>query len=445
MYRSGRPGRVRGRLRSPTSTASHEESRSRGTSRPIAVRGDQLTARVRGTAPTDGSRATALEAYARRPTARPPALRRRRHRCMTTRERDSAATRVDAPRGAGSSSPLPARGGGSLALVACGVYAAHRAPASRTSRRRPDDDRLLRRRQDRDRPLRRRRTGSSSRSTRCPTTCRRPCSRPRTAPSTRTAASRRPASPRAFWNNLRGGATQGGSTITQQYAKNAYLSQERTYTRKFKEFFIAVKLAAQRRQGQDPRGLPQHHLLRPRRLRHPDRGADLLRQGRQQAHRRRGRGARLGHPAPGGLRPRRTTPKAAARAGSTTCSTGWSQGLARAGRPRRSRGAAEDPSPAATTSKRRPVTSGSTSRDGPTRRQEDGISETGPRAAAGTGSPPRSTMDDQRRRERPSPPYARAPKKWPSGTQAGHRHRRREDRRLVSVYAGNGNRRPRTP
>ena len=48
---------------------------------------------------------------------------------------------------------------------------------------------------------------------------------------------------RAFWNNLRGDAVQGGSTITQQYAKNAYLSQERTYTRKFKEFLIAVKLA----------------------------------------------------------------------------------------------------------------------------------------------------------------------------------------------------------
>jgi membrane peptidoglycan carboxypeptidase len=54
---------------------------------------------------------------------------------------------------------------------------------------------------------------------------------------------------RAFWNNLRGGSTQGGSTITQQYAKNAYLSSERTYTRKFKEFFIAVKLA--RRDNKD--------------------------------------------------------------------------------------------------------------------------------------------------------------------------------------------------
>ena len=48
---------------------------------------------------------------------------------------------------------------------------------------------------------------------------------------------------RAFWNNLRGDSIQGGSTITQQYAKNAYLSQERTYTRKFKEFLISVKLA----------------------------------------------------------------------------------------------------------------------------------------------------------------------------------------------------------
>ena len=54
---------------------------------------------------------------------------------------------------------------------------------------------------------------------------------------------------RAFWNNLRGAPTQGGSTITQQYAKNVYLTQERTYTRKLKEFFIAIKLA--RRENKD--------------------------------------------------------------------------------------------------------------------------------------------------------------------------------------------------
>ncbi|MCX5380816.1 transglycosylase domain-containing protein [Streptomyces sp. NBC_00091] len=39
-----------------------------------------------------------------------------------------------------------------------------------------------------------------------------------------------------------GGETQGGSTITQQYVKNAYLSQERTLSRKFTELLLAVKL-----------------------------------------------------------------------------------------------------------------------------------------------------------------------------------------------------------
>ncbi len=47
---------------------------------------------------------------------------------------------------------------------------------------------------------------------------------------------------RAIWANLRGKDLQGGSTITQQYAKNAYLDQQRTFTRKFREIVIAVKL-----------------------------------------------------------------------------------------------------------------------------------------------------------------------------------------------------------
>ena len=47
---------------------------------------------------------------------------------------------------------------------------------------------------------------------------------------------------RAMWVDLTGGDVQGGSTITQQYVKNAYLTQARTFTRKFKEIFIAVKL-----------------------------------------------------------------------------------------------------------------------------------------------------------------------------------------------------------
>ena len=48
---------------------------------------------------------------------------------------------------------------------------------------------------------------------------------------------------RAAWNNLHSGSIeQGASTITQQYVKILYLSQERTWTRKIKEAFLAVKL-----------------------------------------------------------------------------------------------------------------------------------------------------------------------------------------------------------
>jgi len=53
---------------------------------------------------------------------------------------------------------------------------------------------------------------------------------------------------RALFTNVRGGGSiqQGGSTITQQYAKNAFLTSERTYTRKVKEVFIALKMTRQR-------------------------------------------------------------------------------------------------------------------------------------------------------------------------------------------------------
>mgnify|MGYP002776515121 CR=1 FL=1 len=47
---------------------------------------------------------------------------------------------------------------------------------------------------------------------------------------------------RAVINNLIGGSQQGGSTITQQYVKNAYLSSERSITRKVKELVLSIKL-----------------------------------------------------------------------------------------------------------------------------------------------------------------------------------------------------------
>ena len=48
---------------------------------------------------------------------------------------------------------------------------------------------------------------------------------------------------RAAWANLRAGqAVQGGSTLTQQLAKNFFLSPERTFTRKLNEALIALLL-----------------------------------------------------------------------------------------------------------------------------------------------------------------------------------------------------------
>ena len=47
---------------------------------------------------------------------------------------------------------------------------------------------------------------------------------------------------RAAYNDLTGGSTQGGSTITQQYVKKAFLNSDQSFSRKFKELFLAVKL-----------------------------------------------------------------------------------------------------------------------------------------------------------------------------------------------------------
>jgi len=47
---------------------------------------------------------------------------------------------------------------------------------------------------------------------------------------------------RAFFNNASGNSTQGASTITQQYVKILYLTQERSYQRKLKEAILSLKL-----------------------------------------------------------------------------------------------------------------------------------------------------------------------------------------------------------
>jgi len=47
---------------------------------------------------------------------------------------------------------------------------------------------------------------------------------------------------RALWHDLRGGAVQGGSTITQQFVKNALTGDQRSVTRKLKEAALAWQL-----------------------------------------------------------------------------------------------------------------------------------------------------------------------------------------------------------
>ena len=80
-------------------------------------------------------------------------------------------------------------------------------------------------------------------------------------------------------------------------------------------------------QERDPAGLPQHHLLRPRGLRHPGRRPGLLRQGREGPHRPRGRRARRGPELSRELRPRRRQGREGPRcsAATSTSSTGWAK------------------------------------------------------------------------------------------------------------------------
>lgn len=47
---------------------------------------------------------------------------------------------------------------------------------------------------------------------------------------------------RAFFNNVSGGARQGGSTITQQYAERYYMGDTHTYSGKVKEALLALKI-----------------------------------------------------------------------------------------------------------------------------------------------------------------------------------------------------------
>ena len=84
---------------------------------------------------------------------------------------------------------------------------------------------------------------------------------------------------RAFIGNLaEPGRPQGGSTITQQVAKNLLVGDDVTYERKMREMIVAARLEQTLIEGRDPRDLSQLDLSRPRLLGHRDGGAELFRE-----------------------------------------------------------------------------------------------------------------------------------------------------------------------
>ena len=85
------------------------------------------------------------------------------------------------------------------------------------------------------------------------------------------------------------GVVEGGSTITQQFVKNAYVRNERTLAREGAGGSPRLAARAALVEGSDPPRLPQHDLLRQRRLRHPAGSAHVLQEAREEADAARGR------------------------------------------------------------------------------------------------------------------------------------------------------------
>ena len=196
-------------------------------------------------------------------------------------------------------------------------------PAAERPDQRADDDRLLRQRQDRDRPLRRAEPHHRPA---------RPGARPRPEGGARRRGPVLLREPRHLADRHRPG-------LLEQPARRRHPGRvdDHPAVREERLPDAGADVHAQgqgvlhrgearppRRQGQDPRGLPEHHLLRPRRLRHRDGRADLLRQGRpSELTVERGRGPRRRSSAHRPTTTRTTTPRRW-RTASTTCSTAWS-------------------------------------------------------------------------------------------------------------------------
>lgn len=71
------------------------------------------------------------------------------------------------------------------------------------------------------------------------------------------------------------GIAQGGSTITQQLAKNAFLSQDQTLKRKIQEAMLALELE-RKYSKRNSRNVHEPDLFRSRRIRYSNSGKDVL-------------------------------------------------------------------------------------------------------------------------------------------------------------------------
>ena len=143
---------------------------------------------------------------------------------------------------------------------------------------------------------------------------------------------------RAAWTNLRSDSVeQGASTITQQYVKILYLTQERTWKRKIKEAFLAAKLSNELTKDEILEGYLNTIYFGRGAYGIQAAAAGVLRQGRQGPDRGRERRARLGAQLAERARPgqRQGRARRAARRATSTSSTAWSSiGNARRGRGR---------------------------------------------------------------------------------------------------------------
>ena len=68
---------------------------------------------------------------------------------------------------------------------------------------------------------------------------------------------------RAVWADIRNREiAQGGSTITQQLTKNAYIGNDPTFERKLRESCSGLPTGEEVVEGEDPQRVPERRVLR---------------------------------------------------------------------------------------------------------------------------------------------------------------------------------------